>query len=210
MTYALISKDNLVVEEVSPLFIEGAVLAANFTTEPLPPETWLHQVIPQADETATRLIETHLQAQYLALKQNDYPLLELLDHENEEALAELAEGFMCVWPDIEPKWHADTISDGAMRMLQALLTTMMLAIDENGTQAEMKAAGIATPPSLHDLLPQLDIMVQEVALAADEQLLGAQAQSINPYKNVGRNDLCPCGSGSKFKQCCGRNGSIPT
>lgn len=25
----------------------------------------------------------------------------------------------------------------------------------------------------------------------------------NPYKNVGRNDLCPCGSGKKFKKCHG-------
>ena len=24
----------------------------------------------------------------------------------------------------------------------------------------------------------------------------------NPYKNVGRNDPCPCGSGKKFKKCC--------
>ena len=27
----------------------------------------------------------------------------------------------------------------------------------------------------------------------------------NPYVNVGRNDLCPCGSGKKFKNCHGRN-----
>jgi hypothetical protein len=26
--------------------------------------------------------------------------------------------------------------------------------------------------------------------------------AINPYRNVGRNDLCPCGSGKKFKKCC--------
>ena len=25
----------------------------------------------------------------------------------------------------------------------------------------------------------------------------------NPYRNVGRNDPCPCGSGKKFKVCCG-------
>jgi hypothetical protein len=24
----------------------------------------------------------------------------------------------------------------------------------------------------------------------------------NPYRNVGRNDACPCGSGKKFKKCC--------
>jgi len=25
---------------------------------------------------------------------------------------------------------------------------------------------------------------------------------INPFKTVGRNDPCPCGSGKKFKKCC--------
>ena len=24
------------------------------------------------------------------------------------------------------------------------------------------------------------------------------------YSNVGRNEPCPCGSGKKFKQCCGK------
>lgn len=24
-------------------------------------------------------------------------------------------------------------------------------------------------------------------------------------KKIGRNDPCPCGSGKKYKQCCGRN-----
>jgi hypothetical protein len=26
----------------------------------------------------------------------------------------------------------------------------------------------------------------------------------NPYRSVGRNDPCPCGSGKKFKRCCGQ------
>ncbi len=26
---------------------------------------------------------------------------------------------------------------------------------------------------------------------------------VNPYRHVGRNDPCPCGSGKKFKKCCG-------
>jgi Protein of unknown function (DUF1186)/SEC-C motif len=25
---------------------------------------------------------------------------------------------------------------------------------------------------------------------------------VNPYRKIGRNDLCPCGSGRKFKKCC--------
>jgi hypothetical protein len=29
--------------------------------------------------------------------------------------------------------------------------------------------------------------------------------AVNPFRNVGRNDPCPCGSGKKFKKCCLRN-----
>ncbi|WP_193387292.1 SEC-C metal-binding domain-containing protein, partial [Enterococcus faecalis] len=30
-------------------------------------------------------------------------------------------------------------------------------------------------------------------------------QPVRVDKKVGRNDLCPCGSGKKFKNCHGRN-----
>jgi preprotein translocase subunit SecA len=30
--------------------------------------------------------------------------------------------------------------------------------------------------------------------------------SLDPYASVGRNDLCPCGSGRKFKRCHGGAG----
>ncbi len=33
---------------------------------------------------------------------------------------------------------------------------------------------------------------------------GVEKPYINPFKGIGRNDLCPCGSGKKFKNCCGR------
>ena len=42
--------------------------------------------------------------------------------------------------------------------------------------------------------------------ATDRDLLDDAAAReepvINPYRNVGRNDPCPCGSGKKFKKCC--------
>jgi len=40
-----------------------------------------------------------------------------------------------------------------------------------------------------------------------ERLLGGQEQRSMPVTrgpSVGRNDPCPCGSGAKFKKCCGR------
>jgi len=33
---------------------------------------------------------------------------------------------------------------------------------------------------------------------------GAIPQTIGPTPKVGRNDPCPCGSGKKYKKCCGK------
>jgi SEC-C motif len=47
----------------------------------------------------------------------------------------------------------------------------------------------------------------EVAAAGDatieeEQRWSPSGPAVNPFKSVGRNDPCPCGSGKKFKKCC--------
>ena len=33
---------------------------------------------------------------------------------------------------------------------------------------------------------------------------GVQEPYVRPYNKVGRNDPCPCGSGKKYRKCCGR------
>lgn len=209
MTYSLISLSDDHLEATSPYFLEGAILAANFVTQPLAPEQWLAALF--GDDFATSIknqVEQHIHQQYAQLKGNDYSLLTLVAGEDsQEKLADLAEGFMQVWSIVEAQWVETPISDGTRRMLQALLTCFMLAIDETQTQQQMREAGIEQPPALLDLVDQLDLMVSEVAMAADAAMVGAQAQSINPYKNIGRNDLCVCGSGKKFKQCCGQTAS---
>jgi hypothetical protein len=35
-----------------------------------------------------------------------------------------------------------------------------------------------------------------------------EGPAVNPYRDVGRNDPCPCGSGTKFKKCCLAKASI--
>ncbi len=191
----------------SPLMLEGMVLAANFATQPLDPKVWLTELFASHVVQLEPLITEQINAQYQQLKANQYSLLSLLSQHaesQEQGLMEFAQGFMSLWPLIEPQWQSSHCSDGSLRMLQALLTTLMLALDEQATQQQMRAAGYQTSPSLADMIEQLDLMVHEVALAADEQMLGAKAQSVNPYKNVGRNELCPCRSGKKFKHCCGQ------
>ncbi|MDV4149028.1 SEC-C metal-binding domain-containing protein, partial [Enterococcus faecalis] len=41
--------------------------------------------------------------------------------------------------------------------------------------------------------------------AAAQSNTSAKRQPVHVDKKVGRNDLCPCGSGKKFKNCHGRN-----
>ena len=37
------------------------------------------------------------------------------------------------------------------------------------------------------------------------RIFGEQQEPyVNPYAKIGRNDPCPCGSGKKYKKCCGR------
>lgn len=38
----------------------------------------------------------------------------------------------------------------------------------------------------------------------NEQVLSASAARPTPASKIGRNDPCPCGSGKKYKKCCGR------
>ncbi|NOI80468.1 YecA family protein [Vibrio tubiashii] len=207
MKYQLLALEGSITEE-SPLFIEGLTLAANMATKPLAPETWLPSVFAEQADKARADVETHINQQYSYLKRNEYSLLALLGESMDESsqreqLADFAEGFMTLWPTVEEQWAEVNLGDGTLRMLQALLTTLMLAIDEEQTHEQMKASGIETPPTLEEMSPQIDLMISEVAQAADEAMMGAKSQSVNPYKDIGRNDICPCGSGKKFKQCCG-------
>ena len=36
----------------------------------------------------------------------------------------------------------------------------------------------------------------------DEEAPSFEAPYVNPFRDVGRNDPCPCGSGKKYKKCC--------
>ncbi|MGF1694717.1 YecA family protein [Vibrio lamellibrachiae] len=204
MTYQLLNLDTLPCNE-SAQYIEGAILAANFAVKPIAPEAWLGEVFSEVTPDAVGKVTEQIHIQFNRLQRSEYALASLLELDSTtEKLADFAEGFMEVWPIIEANWQVIQLNDGSLRMLQALITTFMLAIDEEQTQQQMKDAGIETPPALGDFIDQLDLMVAEVALAADEAMAGGKSQSVNPYKEIGRNDLCPCESGKKFKQCCGK------
>ncbi|MBI4022297.1 MAG: preprotein translocase subunit SecA [Candidatus Andersenbacteria bacterium] len=62
--------------------------------------------------------------------------------------------------------------------------------------------GGSTDSALHQLTGSGT--AAEKAAGPAQQPLGSTGQLRNPYRGVGRNDLCPCGSGKKFKKCHGQ------
>lgn len=199
---------------MSPEFIEGAILAANICPAPLSPDAWLHVIKTgdiedreaeiSADEKQSCL--SHLEQMYHQLVQHEYVLPDALAIEpgNEAMYQAFADGFLSVWPAIEPHWHGVILSDGSRRMLSALITCFLLMLDEEDTLAQMEAAGLKNPVTPSEYYATFNMMANEVAQVADQQIQGGiKAQAVNPFKKVGRNDPCPCQSGKKYKKCCG-------
>lgn len=54
-----------------------------------------------------------------------------------------------------------------------------------------------------DILPQTIVAIYNFWRSKRKQF---PIQRVQP--KVGRNELCPCGSGKKFKQCCGKDGTL--
>jgi preprotein translocase subunit SecA len=52
--------------------------------------------------------------------------------------------------------------------------------------------------------PKASDIVSQAADAVEAQQAKAKAKPVRTGPKVGRNDPCPCGSGKKYKQCCGK------
>ena len=80
-----------------------------------------------------------------------------------------------------------------------------------------KPTEIANPPMLLDDIPEKDEDIPDGRPAMDaifdryggreevSRLFKQRLSESGPRKKVGRNDPCPCGSGKKYKKCCGKN-----
>ncbi|MBQ2990501.1 MAG: SEC-C domain-containing protein [Clostridia bacterium] len=49
------------------------------------------------------------------------------------------------------------------------------------------------------------VMKDSANRSREAQKAGQANQPVRVDKKIGRNDPCPCGSGKKYKNCCGRN-----
>ena len=69
------------------------------------------------------------------------------------------------------------------------------ALEQTGVGAARKQAAASSPSGAQTAPPK--------PAAAKPQTY--EKDKDDPFANVGRNDLCPCGSGKKYKKCHGAN-----
>ena len=58
--------------------------------------------------------------------------------------------------------------------------------------------------AVHEQLSGYDHLAQEMAAQQEAANPRRIEQIVRQTPRVGRNDPCPCGSGKKFKKCCGK------
>lgn len=85
------------------------------------------------------------------------------------------------------------------------VTEKMKALQEKQAQqqSQAQASGAAEPGTTKDDGASVIYRSPQAQAQAQSQVLGIKKPTTN--QKVGRNDPCPCGSGKKYKKCCGAN-----
>ena len=83
--------------------------------------------------------------------------------------------------------------------------TAVVPVEENVVPAEknLPAEARAKVPSKNQLAQESKGVITTIRSASEKMEKAVRAQAVSG-KKVGRNDPCPCGSGKKYKKCCGR------
>ena len=144
-------------------------------------------------------------ARTLMERPDRYSPLFSVDTRNGDILWELwIEGFETA-VELRPEaWqkllNADADTAAAMRGMMALADVGCR--DQHLPQKELDALNATAPENIARWV----VTLNEWRLANYQPMQGTDPRaSSGSTKKVGRNDPCPCGSGKKYKKCCGLN-----
>ena len=121
---------------------------------------------------------------------------------NSKAVATLMRGKLAV-PDYDEAKEAE-----ARAREEAERRESQRRMQENISHAATTASAMPNPyanySSSAEAYPGADEMKRAAAAASANRGAASQKQPAKAGPKVGRNDPCPCGSGKKYKNCCGR------
>lgn len=199
-------------EVMSLTELDGLLSAVSASPEAIPTEEWLAMIWlgeeideealapdPRAAEVVAMILQRQMEIA-LELGRDDglfNPIYDV-DGNSGEILWELwIEGFergLSLRPEA---WEALCIRDEEAEAAFALLTTLIfIAEGDPDTKADLGP----------EKVEELTAVASELIPEAVEYLARAGRAGLRkPVRStkIGRNDLCPCGSGKKHKKCCG-------
>jgi uncharacterized protein len=113
-------------------------------------------------------------------------------------------GFMFVVENWSEEWAAPRDKEAA-EWLNDALTAMVVLTEDDTAKPTLSMHAEDGPPSVSEArLNQLGAAIWAVYdMRQIWQSLGERVEPVRRTEVPGRNDPCPCGSGKKFKKCCG-------
>ena len=175
------------------------VWGANVAIDPTP----VFETEQQAKDV-TGLIMAHYNAVARALQagRGRYEVVYDVDTRNDDTMWEIwIEGFARAMALRPSSWHSIAAADRGTRAALAGLQALIEIADGTSTRAKPEIEELTKMAP--DLIPSWldDLHAWRVA-----QPSATPVSSIMPDgSKVGRNEACPCGSGRKYKKCCGAN-----
>jgi len=185
------------------------------------------------DADEARIVNTALMEEYNAVNDASLlptlpPGCELRDDpmanlEDDAPIAGWSRGFMAghqwlreTWdgylPDTDDDRSADAEDEGDEADLSEDLGAMLMVLSFFSSRALAEKFCRATggkdlaelAPQMHELVPEALKGYATLGRSIQERVAEAERMPLRRASpKIGRNDLCPCGSGKKYKRCCG-------
>ena len=198
--------------------LDGFVAGLLVSPTLIPPSEWLPEVwgadaamdpapvfeTEQQARQVTSLIMAHYNAVAHALQagRGCYEVVYDVDTRHDDTMWELwIEGFARAMALRSSSWASIAASDRGTRVALAGLLALIEIAD--GTSSRTEAEVDELTKMAPDLIPT---WVDDLhAWRAAQTSATAVTSSRSAAGKVGRNESCPCGSGRKYKKCCGAN-----
>ena len=133
----------------------------------------------------------------------------LANFEDEAPIAQWSRGFLHGHQWLEELWE-ETVPEELDDELGSILMTLSFFSSREIAKAFHSESGgeqsfEAMATTIHSVLPMAVAQYAHMGRSIAEVLAGLDADAPEPTHDVkvGRNEPCPCGSGKKYKRCCG-------
>jgi uncharacterized protein len=209
---ALHSGDAMIVEE-----LDGFLTALSCGAEPVPREEYLPEILGETDEADGReagedvpaelfdLIDRHSRQIRAALDEKRFaPVLAHDEHGQVDGVG-WAVGFLR-GVEMRPEGWASMLEESEFADALDAVESLAATLDDEPPKAHLSRR------ERNELIDQMMADVVDIhEFFRPFRVAGTTPQAMRvetvrrDQPKIGRNDPCPCGSGKKYKLCCGRN-----